>query len=264
MPELAEVAFHAKAWSDAIGGNIERVFVNDLARCCRELDQNRLSERLLGRSLLDFRTHGKRMLFEFSGGIWLGVHLGMTGKLENLDRGLLKRKHDHFVFETKGRVFAFNDSRQFGKIELFESEHLPDFWLLLPPAILDAVFDRALFEDYCNRRSRRPLKAFLLLQECFPGVGNWMADEILWQSRLAPSRKVEDLSKAECDALFKSIKFVCQGAMDNVAVDYSDPPENWLFRHRWKPGEICPQTGRVLARETIGGRTTCWSPDWQK
>ena len=42
---------------------------------------------------------------------------------------------------------------------------------------MDAFFDR---------RGRAPIKGVLLMQEVFPGVGNWMADEILWRARVAP------------------------------------------------------------------------------
>ena len=41
-------------------------------------------------------------------------------------------------------------------------------------------------------------------------------------------------------------------------------PRTWLFRHRWRPGGLCPKTGKPLAHATIGGRTTCWSPARQK
>jgi formamidopyrimidine-DNA glycosylase len=56
---------------------------------------------------------------------------------------------------------------------------------------------------------------------------------------------------------------VCRDAMRVIAPDWSRPPEDWLFNHRWRDGGICPRTGRPLQREPIGGRTTCWSPAWQ-
>ncbi|MCH6257089.1 hypothetical protein MLD52_11060 [Puniceicoccaceae bacterium K14] len=263
MPELAEVAFHSKAWLPAIGDVIEEVLFNADKRCCKSLVAERIQSDLVGESLEELHTHGKRMLFKFSGQCCLSVHLGMTGSLHCSSLPLSRSKFDHFTFCTKEGGFIFRDPRQFGKVELFVGEEIPEWWRLLPPEVLDLMFNFELFESYCERRKRRPLKAFLLLQECFPGVGNWMADEILWQSRLKPNRLVSALSSEERLQLFNSLKAVCRGAMDTVGVDYSDPPESWLFRHRWKPGGNCPQTGDPLARETIGGRTTCWSPSWQ-
>ena len=37
-------------------------------------------------------------------------------------------------------------------------------------------------EEFLARHPKLPMKAVLLLQPGFPGVGNWMADEILWRA----------------------------------------------------------------------------------
>ena len=42
--------------------------------------------------------------------------------------------------------------------------------------------------DFLQRRARAPIKAVLLMQERFPGIGNWMADEILWRAAIHPAR----------------------------------------------------------------------------
>ena len=41
-------------------------------------------------------------------------------------------------------------------------------------------------------------------------------------------------------------------------------PRSWLFLHRWSDGGRCPRTGALLRRDTIGGRTSCWSPGRQR
>ena len=107
------------------------------------------------------------------------------------------------------------------------------------------------------------LKPLLLMQEIFPGVGNWMADEILWRSRLAPARRVKSLSDYERKTLYEQLRWVCRYALRIVGDDWGDFPNSWLFNHRWKDGGICPLTEKPLKRDTVGGRTTCWSPTWQ-
>jgi formamidopyrimidine-DNA glycosylase len=98
----------------------------------------------------------------------------------------------------------------------------------------------------------------LLRQEFFLGVGNWMADEILWRAAIHPAQPAGDVSDSETRVLHRAIQFVCRGALRIVAKDYSDPPPSWLFRHRWEAGGLCPKDGRALERATIGGRTTAW------
>ncbi|MDQ8203922.1 DNA-formamidopyrimidine glycosylase family protein [Pelagicoccus sp. SDUM812003] len=265
MPELAEVAFHASKWKAAVGQRFRLDWISPKARCCRHCDADTLRSALDDSVLKAGYTHGKRMLFSFGDRSYLEIHLGMTGSLrrENLDYERVK--HDHLVLRGERTLLVFQDSRQFGKVAFHRTEgDLPAWWRELPPQPHDEQFTPERFEEILSRSPRSVLKAFLLKQEYFPGVGNWMADEILWQARVRPSRKVESLSKKESDALFEKLRFVCAEAIRTIGGDYSDPPETWLFQHRWKDGGDCPATGKPLVRETIGGRTTCWSPAWQR
>jgi formamidopyrimidine-DNA glycosylase len=56
------------------------------------------------------------------------------------------------------------------------------------------------------------------------------------------------------------IREVCTDALRVIGKDWSDPPDTWLFNHRWEKGGRCPRTRGPLLHATIGGRTTCWSP----
>ena len=264
MPELAEVAYYCSRWNSGIGNRVTVVEAHGQTRCFRDVDAERVRTVLTGKRLVGSRTHGKRMLFEFSEGSWLGVHLGMTGRLLVREASDALEKHDHLALKTGVGWLVFNDPRQFGKIELFESGGLPVKWQALPTEILSNKFDYEYCGKILERRSRSVLKSLLLVQELFPGVGNWMADEILWRARIRPDRRASSLDEMERKALFDSLRFVCRGAMNYIAPDYTDPPKTWLFRHRWKVGGICPKTGTILERDEVGGRTTCWSSAWQR
>lgn len=263
MPELAEVAYYSKQWAPGIGQCVSGIWINIAARCCRSLSQQTACRIFEGASLFKILTHGKRMLFAFSDNVWLEIHLGMTGRLYSRERGSDREKHDQLVLSLANKDLAFNDSRQFGKAKLHECPDVPDWWRALPPQPMDSAFTPELFASYCAGRKRKGLKSFLLHQEHFPGIGNWMADEILWQSAIDPRRLVGSLSSDEGLRVYQSIVDVSRGAMASIAIDYRNPPADWLFSRRWKPGGICPKTHEALARDTIGGRTTCWSPTWQ-
>lgn len=264
MPELAEVVFHASQWGGYAGKIWELVRLNEKSRCCRGLDVERSRTVLAKTRLEGHETHGKRMLFRFSQGAFLEVHLGMTGRLTRDESGYALGKHDHLVFKVEGGFQVFCDPRMFGKLALHETDgDLPDWWRALPPQPQDAAFDRERFDVCAKRCEGSVVKAALLKQELFPGVGNWMADEILWRARIRPERRMRSLSEAERSALFTELRWVCKEAIRIIGSDYSDPPESWLFLHRWKDGGVCPKTSEPLARDTVGGRTTCWSPQWQ-
>ncbi|MDQ8179729.1 DNA-formamidopyrimidine glycosylase family protein [Pelagicoccus sp. SDUM812005] len=262
MPELAEVFYHSSHWKAARGERFELAWVHGKTRCCRGLDVDGLRRRLASAELLSGYTHGKRMLFAFSGSCFLEVHLGMTGSLHRLDPSQQEGKHDHLALRSERSLLVFRDPRQFGKLALHETlgGTLPDWWTALPPQPHEKAFTRTRFESLLQRRGKASLKGLLLQQDLFPGVGNWMADEILWRARLRPDRALGTLSEEERNALFEQLRWVCRKAIRIIGKDYSDPPKSWLFRHRWKDGGVCPVSKTALRRETVAGRTTCWSP----
>ena len=266
MPELAEVEHYRKQWRHGAKQRILAVETST-ARVFRGVDLDALRRALTGATLLDSRAHGKQMLFRFSKNAWLGLHLGMTGELRCAPGNAARAKHDHLVLRQRSRALVFNDPRQFGRIRFDISPSEPEWWRKLPPPILSPRFTLAAMKDFLRRHSRAPAKAVLLSQAGFPGIGNWMADEILWRARILPSRVAGRVTDAEVKRLFDAVRFVARGAMRSVAKGiakgFGDPPPGWLFHHRWKRGQKCPRCGAGLRHAQVGGRTTCWCPHCQ-
>jgi len=125
MPELAEVFYFSKRWDAAIGRAVVSVHANEKSRVFRECDVARLRRGLTGAKLKASHTHGKQMLFEFSGGRWLAVHLGMTGELSARPEPHDPAKHDHLVLHTRALALVFTDPRQFGRWSLAKEKRLP-------------------------------------------------------------------------------------------------------------------------------------------
>lgn len=96
------------------------------------------------------------------------------------------------------------------------------------------------------------------MQSGFPGIGNWMADEILWRAKIAPANRAATLSATQRAALLRATRFVSREALRIIGHDNSDLPDSWLIHQRWKAGGVCPRHGVELERATIGGRTTAW------
>lgn len=272
MPELAEVEFYRKRWSIGQGDRIVDVLVHSGARIFRGCDVALLQKKLPGSVMQDSATAAKQMLFHFGGGAWLGLHLGMSGELRVEPADFEPGKHDHLVLRQKKRSLVFNDPRMFGRVQFAVGPDAPTWWTAIAPAILSSQFTIKSVTAFLKRRGRAPIKAVLLMQEQFPGVGNWMADEILWRAAIHPRRAAGSLTPAEIRVLHRECRKVCRMALDTVAGKGKQPPpdlnvnipKSWLFPHRWENGGRCPRTGAKLVREEIGGRTTCWSPGRQK
>jgi formamidopyrimidine-DNA glycosylase len=260
MPELAEVAFACTQWKPGLNRPIQSVITHPKSRVYRDENRAHYRELLTGRILRSFETHGKQMLFSFSGNCWLGLHLGMTGWLHYEPKGYQPTKHDALVLVQAKQSLVFRDPRQFGRLRLHIGKEAPDWWNDRPVSMVSREFNYETLSNALNRHKKRPLKALLLDQRYFPGMGNWMADEVLWRSGIHPDYRPSNLEENQKKTLFQQILFVVRGAMKSVGTHGGDPPANWLFHQRWRDGGTCPKSGTPLMRAEIGGRTSCWSP----
>jgi formamidopyrimidine-DNA glycosylase len=264
MPELAEVEFYRKAWDCGMKQKVRVVALHGGKRVFRGTDTAALEQALAGSVLLSSATHGKQLLFRFSNNSWLGLHLGMSGSLRTGAPDEEAHRHDHLVLRQSKQALVFNDPRQFGRVLFHRGVAPPKWWSSLPPQILSKEFTLTRMSQFLSRHARAPLKAALLSQRGFPGIGNWMADEVLWQAEIAPAQPAGKLDAVQIKRLFRALRLVCRGALRTVGLDYRDPPGGWLVHRRWRRGGNCPRDGAALRHAQIGGRTTCWCPSCQK
>ncbi|NNE91388.1 MAG: Fpg/Nei family DNA glycosylase [Verrucomicrobiales bacterium] len=270
MPELAEVEYYLRQWSPGLGKQVEEVLIHPKARIYRNTSAVGIRKQLTGETLLAGHRHGKQWLFEFSGGNWLGGHLGMTGKLHAKPASDFQPgKHDHLVLQTAKRALVFTDSRMFGKVSLDvldEPGRFPDWWEELPPEVLDSRFTPKRLAGFMKRHQKPPIKTLLLDQRMFPGIGNWMADEICWRVQIHPATPVGNLSDDQLSELWKQLRTLSRQALRVIGTNWDTPPNSWLFNHRWKDGGNCPRKEckkAGLVRINLRGRTTAFCPSCQ-
>jgi formamidopyrimidine-DNA glycosylase len=270
MPELAEVEWFRKQWNPGIGSPIVDLSLHARNRVFRGENVAELQRRLIGAKLVSSHARGKRMLFKFSGHnpeivgarenvrSWLGIHLGMAGKVRVERPDYRPAKHDHFVLFQRDRALVFTDSRQFGRVRFHHGPDEPDWWKSDAPEIISPEFDQKFLDRFLDRHRKAPIKAALLMQHGFPGIGNWMADEILWRARVLPSKRIRRLTALDRAELFRATKFVVRRSLETLGKDFSDPPKSWLIHQKWKRNGICPIHRTPLAHGTVAGRTTAW------
>jgi formamidopyrimidine-DNA glycosylase len=227
---------------------------------------------------------GKYFWLELDRRPWPVFHLGMTGNVEIRKRGRFAKawggvklwsESSRKELDSKilpfcrlrliaddGSEMAITDPRRFGRIRL---AHDP----LAEPPVSRLGYDPLI--SFPNARKlaailkkrRAPIKAVLLDQGIFAGVGNWIADEVLYQSRLSPHRLAAKLTEKEVARLRTTLLSVIRKSIA-VDADYDRYPKTWLFHHRWGKAKAA-QTSRhqKIVHDTIGGRTTAWVPSIQ-
>jgi formamidopyrimidine-DNA glycosylase len=219
---------------------------------------------LRGATTVDSGRHGKYLWFELDRKPWPVFHFGMTGGFHYRGEGepaprFLKLD----VALDDGRRFAFTDPRRFGRLR-FASEPRNESPLRgLGPDPLRGLPPLREIADQLARR-HAPIKAVLLDQTVFAGVGNWIADEVLYQARLRPDRPASSLSRAEVASLRKTLLAIIRRAV-SVDADADRFPKTWLFHHRWgRVANSMTARGEAIVHHTIGGRTTAWAPTRQR
>ncbi len=155
-----------------------------------------------------------------------------------------------------GTRLAFVNSRRLGRVRFFDdpTSHPPisklgfDPLLSLPPL---PVFTAAL------AARGQAIKAVLLDQSFSAGVGNWIADEVVYQAGIHPSHPCSALTLAEAGALHSALGTVVRTAVEANADSKKFPPD-WLFHFRWVKGSAGAKDahGHPITFLTVGGRTS--------
>jgi formamidopyrimidine-DNA glycosylase len=197
------------------------------------------------------------------GASWGGLRLwGEGGRKEG--EGTNRRWFVRLLIEGEnGAELALTDPRRFGRMWLADAP-------LLHPRIKKLGFDplqkfpTAKELALILRKRRAPIKAVLLDQSLFAGVGNWIADEVLFQARLSPHRLAASLTGPEVARLRAKTIAIIKKAVA-VHADYDRFPRTWLFHHRWgKKADAEAYGKKKIRHDEVGGRTTAWVPELQK
>lgn len=278
MPELPEVdAARRLAARVARGRRIVRVicapdplvFVDPPARVRRAL---------LGRRVRAVKRHGKHLWFELDRRPWPCMHFGMAGGMATpASAGVRLVSHGraqpapawpprftklHLLFDDGGQLVV-TDARRLGRIRLCHDPEREPPVSRLGFDVLHELPPPARFADLLRGRAA-PIKALLLDQSFAAGVGNWIADEVLYQARIAPRRPARSLASAEARRLRQALRRVVATAVE-VGADSDRFPPSWLFHHRWgRRAEAVTARGESIRHDTVGGRTTAWVPAVQR
>jgi formamidopyrimidine-DNA glycosylase len=247
MPELPEAERARQAIERVLDREIVAVDDRD-TYVCRPHAPGEIDAALAGHRLLRVHRRGKFLWAESTGPV-LGLHLGMSGRIE-VDVPPAPNGWDRFAIEfAGGGRLALHDKRRLGRAVLE-----PDFSHVGPDA---AEVARDEFRRRVGRGTA-PIKARLLDQRAVAGIGNLLADEALWQARLSPERPAGSLTTEELDRLRRAVR-----AAVRSAVNLGGAHTGRLNPHRERGGR-CPRCGSELRRATVGGRTTFWCPVEQR
>ncbi|CAO2815228.1 unnamed protein product [Amaranthus hypochondriacus] len=253
MPELPEVEAARSAIAEhCIGKKIVKAIIADDTKVIVGVSRSDFEASILNKTIVAAHRKGKNMWLQLNSPPFPSFQFGMAGAVyikgvavTKYKRSAVKdtdewpSKYSMFFIELDdGLELSFTDKRRFATVRLLDNPaYVPPISALGPDALLEPMTEGEFFNSLSKKKTA--IKAVLLDQSFISGIGNWIADEVLYQARIHPSQSASSLSKDESSRLLKSIKEVIHLAVE-VDADAQQFPFDWLFHFRWgkKPGKV--------------------------
>jgi len=173
----------------------------------------------------------------------------------------LPAKHQlHIEFEDFSSLIC--SVQMYGGMWAFRDGEYDNAYYLVAkskPSPLSDAFDRTYFDElFCAAKPTLSVKAFAATEQRIPGLGNGVLQDILFNARLHPKRKLNSLSDDEISALFHSIK---QTLLDmtmhggrNTEKDLFGCPGGYVTKLSAKTKDApCPVCGGEIVRMAYMG-----------
>ena len=287
MPELPEVEVVKKS----LNRNIKTLTIKKVIIKTKKLRYliNKINlTKLQGKKIINIKRRSKYLIFYFDQKILLLVHLGMTGKFLIKEKNKLKKtsfhdtiykntsKHNHIIFIlNKNKQLIYNDIRKFGFIKTVNSKKLSKNLHLkfLGPEPLSNNFNLNYFKERILKRKRK-IKDLLMDQKFVSGLGNIYVNEVLYFSKVNPSKNIFKISLHEVKNIIKFTKIVLkksikEGGSSIKNFENSDGKVG-KYQQKFKVYNRANQSCKrvkcksFIRRVIISNRSTFFCPDCQK
>jgi formamidopyrimidine-DNA glycosylase len=150
--------------------------------------------------------------------------LGMSGSWRISHVPILE-KHTHVQLcgENKdGQIFlGYIDPRRFGNMHFFTEEHEAKWLERLGPDVSKEDFNLEYLLYLKNKFPKKQIKPFMLEQNRFAGIGNYMASEICARALIRPTRRMKSLSKADLENILRATQEVLDDTITTGGTTFS-------------------------------------------
>jgi len=289
MPELPEVEVVKRSLNSKIQKLVvEKITVKD-EKLRYRINKKKLKV-LIGLKIIKILRRSKFLLFIFEKNTVMLVHLGMTGKFFFLNKNAKKlktsfyynideskdNKHNRLIFSlSKNQKLIYNDVRKFGFIKILDKRQLQYNLHLknLGPEPLGNSFDFKYFKNYLINRNRT-IKDILMDQKFVSGLGNIYVNEVLFLSKVKPTKKTYLIKNNEIHKIIKNTKKTLKKAIslggsslrDFSSSDGKKGEFQQYFYVYGRKGDNClnRNCNKKIIKTIIGNRATFYCPKCQK
>ncbi len=227
MPELPEVEVVKKSLQkEIINLIIKKVKINDINLRYKVKKQD--FRKIIGSKVLKVNRRSKYLLVFLTNNKVMTIHLGMTGKFFVLKKNSVKKtsfyydvksknkNHDRIIFYFNNNVcLIYNDVRKFGFIKILKLNDLKNnkHLKILGPEPISSLYSLKYFKNYIIGRNKN-IKNLLMDQKFISGLGNIYVNEILFFSKIRPTKKINKLKEIHLKLIIKNTKNVLKKAIN--------------------------------------------------
>ena len=289
MPELPEVEVVKRSLTNKLKNLvIKKIKINDYR--LRYPVKTKDIKSLIGLKIRKISRRSKYLIFFFKNNVAMLVHLGMSGKLFFVNKKNINHKTSFYydLNEEKDKKYnrviltfsdnqklVYNDVRKFGFIKILKNLELKTNLHLknLGPEPLSKSLNYKYFKEYIAKKNRT-IKDILMDQKFISGLGNIYANEILFYSKIKPSRKTYTLKDKEVIKIILQTKKILKRAIllggsslkDFSSSDGKKGKFQDYFSVYGKKGENCSNKNcnSNIIKTSLGNRATFYCSRCQK
>ena len=211
MPELPEVEIVRQSLNKKIKQKkVKKVIVRN--RNLRFKIPLNFTSFLKDKKIIKVQRFSKYLILCLSNNSYCLLHLGMSGTIHLVNKDKknfitntsfyssprLPLKHNHVEIIFKDLKIIYNDPRRFGFFQIIKDGYLlKKRFDHLGPEPFDQKFDQKYVYFFLKNKEKN-IKSFLLDQSFVSGIGNIYANEILFLSRINPTKKARLFNKKDC------------------------------------------------------------------
>ncbi len=303
MPELPEVHTTATILNRLVKGRVIKSVWTDYNSPYYYGKNNikdpkyfrKFSAMIKNKKIIRVKRRAKNILIDIEGDKTILIHMKMTGQLlygkykqsnggeygwQPVDeKSPLKNPFSRFihliiVLDDQNHI-AFSDMRKFGTIKLLvgEKAYSAEF-RKMGPEPLDQKFNFEAFRKQISSKPGGHVKTVLMNPEVISGIGNIYSDEILFASKIMPTRKTSSLSRPDLRLIFKQTKRILKMGIElggDSMSDYRNPygeKGGFQLHHKvyGRKKKKCFRRGcnGTISRVVINGRSAHFCPVCQK
>lgn len=266
MPELPEVEImtrNIQKWFDKRTIVIDIVDERWLKQGEIQTIQNKIVERVSRRA--------KYTLVHFHDDVLI-LHFRMTGKIIPHTDPMKKKQRKERVFfhcndEEQRDSYVFVDSRCLGEGRILSKSEISDFFINIGPEPWPEKLSGSFLQKRFSVKKHSPIKNAALDQNIIAGIGNILACESLYKSRISPLKKVSALTEHEwslwSEKIVATINLIIDKESSDEIVYVNEGGEN-IFEVYAREGEDCSICSDTIQRIKQSGRSTFYCPTCQK